>query len=491
MSIRFVRISIRLWPGRFCCYIRTMNDLPKKVADNIEAINLLEPGMKILVAFSGGPDSTALLDILFRLRNKLKVTLEAVYINHNLRPRETPAEIEFCHDFCRERRLPFTIVTADIAAFARETGRSLEDAGRQFRLGLLTRTARQDSFDRVALGHHLDDTIETVIYRLLRGTGPGGFRPIRPLFGPFIRPLFNIPRSEIEDYLKKRKIPFMTDRSNRDISFDRNYIRHELLPLVEGRFGPGYRRTIFNFARIISEEDSYLGGLTERAYKKVARLSPGGKIIVDLNRISSYALWLKRRLIRRMIEQLSGHPGAGNFDEVERVNLIIEGELKATGLVGKIHVTRDKQRLFLYREKLRLPATEIPIPGTVDLTPANLYLRVGRRDRSAAILKSQKGGRKIHIDEKKTRPPLFVRGIKSGDRFTPLGMTGTKKIGDYLTDRKVALPLRDEIPLVCDRDGIIWLAGHEIADRVKIDRKTDRVLEIELIQRQKNRFQRI
>ena len=188
-------------------------------------------------------------------------------------------------------------------------------------------------------------------------------------------------------------------------------------------------------------------------------------------------------MIKMLLEKLSGHPGRGSLEEVERIDELIGGQLKAVDLSGVLRAIKHNDLMILIGAKREIGRRQLKVPGTTEIPKIKTAFRTKVKGRSQAILAAQKRNRKINIDFDKISPPLTVRNIKPGDRFSPLGLKGTKKIGDFLTDRKIARYLRDEIPVVEDKNGIVWLTGLEISDNVKIDKTTKKVLEIEVIRR--------
>ena len=460
-----------------------MKDMLENIKQNIAEKKMINKGDKILVSFSGGPDSTALLYCIHKLIKQLKFELIACYFNHNIRPKEAKKEIEFCLDFCKKLKIPFIVTEADIPKIAKEQQLSIEEAGRNFRRTILQKIAIDENCNKIALGHHLDDTIETILFRLFRGTGPGGLNPIKPVSGKIIRPLFNIPKGDIVAFLNKGKIKYMLDRSNFDSDFSRNYIRNKIIPIIEKHFGEKYKGSISRFSQILTDEDNFLKSLAEKGLKKLCTITPGGKIIVDLKKISVYDTSVRRRIIKLLLEKTYQHPGAGSFEQIEQVNDLIEGRQKAVDLGKDLRVVVDRANLLLSGKKIKFGRYKLAIPGKVELPKIRAAIRTGQIDIKSASKMIQKSGWKINIDFDKIAPPLEINGIKPGDRFKPLGLEGTKKVGDYLTDRKCPRHIRDEIAIVRDKKGIIWLVGHEISDRVKINNKTKKVLEIELIRR--------
>ena len=458
-----------------------MQDLAASVERNIREQSLVISGTKVLVAFSGGPDSTALLHILNKLSKKMEFGLAACYINHKIRPRAVRKEIDFCVDFCHRLKIPMVVAEGDIPGFARESRLSLEEAGREFRYMMLGKIAREEGCQRIALGHHQDDIVETVFFRLLRGTGPQGLQPIKPLSGNIIRPLHNISRAEIEAYLRKHRIDYLLDRSNLKSEYSRNFLRNKVMPLLERRFGSGFRRNIINFADIISGEEEYLKVIAERAVKKISYGTPAGKIIVDLKQFGSYDVWLRRRIVRILLQKMTGRAGAGSFEEVERILQTAEGKLKSANVGGGMRVIREKESLLFLPKSRVIAGKEIRMGGITEVPELKARIRCRLIPTAQSRAEIQAEGRRINIDFESICPPLRIRGIKPGDRFVPLGMKGSKKVGNFMTDRKVPRYFRDEISVINDREGIIWLVGYQISDRCKIDSSTRKVLMIEFI----------
>nr|MBN2278269.1 tRNA lysidine(34) synthetase TilS [candidate division Zixibacteria bacterium] len=459
-----------------------MTGILQIVEYNILEKKLISRGDQVLVALSGGPDSTALLMILCRLSQKLSFSLGACYINHKIRPRAVKKEIEFCEKLCGDLKIDFILIEDDIPALAKEMKISVEEAGHLFRKAILREIAIEEGYDKIAQGLHLDDTVETILFRIFRGTGPQGLNPIKPRSDIFIRPLFNLPKSDLLGFLRKIKQPYLLDRSNLKSDYSRNYIRNKILPAVEKHFGNKIRQSVFNLGQIIGEENTVLEDVTTKELRQIAGFTPGGKIIVDLERLSAYDSWLKRRLIKKLLDKIGGRPGFGSFADVERIIRLAEGKYKAFDLAGRIKIVRYNDRLYLLRGKTTIKRRELKLPGTTPIEGLMADLRCGFiSSPRKAIMKTQKAGMKINIDFDKISPPLSFRSIKTGDSFTPLGMKGTRKVGNFLTDKKIPPVIRDEIPVVADRKGIIWLVGHQLADRVKIDKKTGKVLELEFI----------
>ncbi len=460
-----------------------MNRFILRIKANILENHLINSGERILISFSGGPDSTALLYCLNKLRDEFKIELTACYINHNIRPEAVKNEIKFCSNFCNKLKIPFILVDVDIPEYARAKKLSLEEAGRYFRQTVLPKIAVDEACGKIAQGLHQDDIIETILFRLFRGTGPGGLSPIKPISGKFIRPLYNISKAEIVTFLKRNRIKYLIDRSNLKSEFSRNYIRNKIIPVIKRQFGPKFANSISRFAMIIADENSYLRRHAERQLKKICTVSPAGKIVLDLKKFLIYDIAEKRVMVKLLLENLYNFPGAGSFEQIEKVMTLTENRLRAVDLSKSRQAVRDRDSLIFFNKGFHPGKAAVHIPGTVELPEIKSAVRTEIIPLKAAVFGKQKGGFIVNVDAENIKPPLWVSGIKPGDKFRPLGLNGTKKVGDYLTDKKIHRCLRDEIPVVRDKNEIVWLVGHEISDCFKINNKTKKVLKIELIKR--------
>ena len=443
----------------------------------VDKYNLLQSGESVLVGLSGGPDSVALLLLLARLRKKLNLQLTAVYINHQIRPKAALKEEKFCEELCDRLGIELDIVAEDIPALAKKKKVGLEEAAREFRYEVYELLADEDGHDKIALGHHRDDRVETVLFRILRGTGSAGLRGIPVKRGKYIRPLYDISKSGILAYLEELEQDYCVDKTNLESDYSRNFIRNELLPRVRENLNPSVDRALLNLSENIAVEEDFLEREVEKTVKKAINITPGGKLEVDLILFKGYDLWLKRRLLRYGLKFLSPRQLAPDKEVIDR--LVSLGE-KSVSLPDKIQAVFTDQKLVLYR-RVKPAAYDIKLDydGQVRLDSPKLAFKC-RLKRSGTPLKNRKNARQVNLDFDRVNLPLTVRNIRPGDRFRPLGLSGTKKVGDFLTDRKVPPVYRDEIPVVSDNEGIIWLVGYEIADRVKIDNKTKKVVSIEV-----------
>lgn len=449
------------------------------VTRTIDKYRLLEKGDNVLVALSGGPDSVALLHLLFQLKSHYELQLTAVYVNHGIRPRAAAKEEKFCEALCAELEISCIVVRESIPALAKQRRIGLEEAGRAFRYNLFGRLAKSHGFDKVALGHHVDDRVETVLFRIFRGTGPTGLAGIPVKRGIYVRPLFEITKSQILAYLKERRLRFCIDRSNERSEYTRNYIRNKLLPEVRQRLNPQVDRAILNLSEAASAEERVFQAQVEKAARQSVAVTPGGKIELDRRRFAGYTSWLRRRLLRYCLGSISEGQMVDR-ETVDRLENQILQESGSLSLPGRIQaVMTDDKFVFAQGQPIYLER-ELASGKSVELEPVAARIRMHESVRRSSAVSKKRQATRVSFDAQKVEYPLTVRTIRAGDRFQPLGMKGTKKVGDFLTDRKVPKVYRDEILVVTDGRGIIWVVGYEITDRVKVDKTTRKVVTLEV-----------
>ena len=279
---------------------------------------------------------------------------------------------------------------------------------------------------------------------------------------------------------------YCIDSTNTSALYTRNYIRNKLLVEIRKNLNPRVDSALLSLSEIIEPEEIYLENTVQRVKKKVINITSGNKIELDLNLFGSYDLWLRRRLLRYCLARLSLNgqvPDRVVVDRLDKVGMLAG---KTASLPEKIEAVNIGNKLVLYR-KTRYPLNQELKPGQkYVLSFPRLNVHCHRPVHYDGSLERRKRSRQICLDYEKLHGPLTIRNIRPGDRFGPLGLKGTKKVGDYLTDRKIAEVYRNEILVICDKKGIVWLVGFEIADRVKIDSSTKKVIKIEVTTRRKD-----
>ncbi|HIE13398.1 MAG TPA: tRNA lysidine(34) synthetase TilS [Desulfotomaculum sp.] len=455
-------------------------DILPQVRETIRRFKMLQPGDLVVVGVSGGPDSIALLDLLYRLREEYRLNLHVVHLNHSLR-QEAPLEAEFVKRLAASYRLPVTVEAADVPAYARERRLSIEVAAREVRYRFFASVRNSIGARRVVLGHQADDQAETVLLNVLRGTGLTGLKGVPPVRGPYIRPLIEVRRAAIEAYCRAQGLKTCVDASNLQPVYRRNRVRHELIPLLEREYNPAVVEALCRLAAIAREEEEFMAKEAAEVYQENLtrhEAGPGLKI----KGLQAAAPAIARRVVRLAFKEVTGSPYELDFLHTEKVlNLLFQDTGKEVSLPQRIRAVRSYEILFLKREK----EAEIPdfqyrleVPGTTVVPELSLMLEAFMQDRdvnAAALPPSE-----AVLDFDSLHPPLFVRRRRAGDVFHPFGYPAPVKLKKFLIDRKIPRYLRDRLPLVVDRSGIVWVGGVRTGERARVTAETKRYLHLRM-----------
>jgi len=465
-----------------------MTSLATRALETVGRHALLRDGRRVLVALSGGADSVALLLILRELeRAGAVVVAGAAHLNHLLRGADADADEAFCAALAARLGVPFLAGRVDVAALARAAKRSLEDAARTARYAFLERAADTLDADAIAVAHTKDDQAETFLLRLLRGAGARGLAAIHPRAGRVIRPLIDLERAALREYLAAAGQAFREDATNADVSIPRNRVRHQLIPLLESRFSPGVVDVLAREAALARDDEDFLQGEAIKLADRIVLTgrTPGpADIHLDIAGLLRAPRALASRVVLGALQRQAGSRPI-HFDHVERVfALAAAGSGGAVSLPGQDAVTTGgvivlrpagpKSRGSPKREGGGNSfAFSLSIPGEVALDPQKLTVTAeqmpGTDAAQARPMKWAARGAEVGVAAGALRLPLAVRSRRPGDRFRPLGAPGARKLQDFFVDRKVPRGERDTVPLVVDAsDRIVWVVGQTVAEDFRV-----------------------
>jgi tRNA(Ile)-lysidine synthase len=454
--------------------------LQERVLRALRGHALSGAGSRVLVAVSGGADSVALLHLIRDLDARGDLTLAgAAHLNHLLRGADADADEAFCAALAARLEIPFLAGRVDVAALARQEKRSVEDAARRARYTFLEDAADRVSADAIAIAHTKDDQAETFLLRVLRGSGTRGLGGIRPRVGRVIRPLLDVDRAELRQFLTERAEPYRQDRSNDDVAILRNRVRHELLPLLESRFSPGITDVLAREATLAQQDEDFLRRQAiESARRIVLTNEDNGDegLRIDARALRSTPRALGSRVAHDVLCRLAGARSV-SFDHVERLLALAEPEVGdgALCLPGQ-HAVRQGDVILLRpgRPARRVEANSftflLSIPGEVQSLPDGWAIAAELSSMGAPADKRLSArGREVAIAAGAVALPLGIRNRRPGDRFHPLGAPGGRKLQDFMVDRKVPRTERDTLPLVVDAlDRIVWVVGQSVGEGFRV-----------------------
>lgn len=459
----------------------------------IDARALIPPRAGVVVGVSGGADSVGLLAVLRELSGEegRGWNLTVAHLHHGLR-RGADADAEFVADLARRWELPCVVERCDVGAEARRTGRGTEETGRDLRLAFLCETACKVGAGCVALGHHADDNVETVLHRIVRGThirGMGGIPAMRKEEGThvrLVRPLLQSRRQDIESFCLARRLPWRTDPTNADVTFRRNFIRHELLPLLREKLNPRVDEALLRLAAAGREVEDFLRGEAAAALGEAERGSDAGTLALDRTSMGRRPPVVRKAAMRLALEKVGAPLGGMSAERFDELSTLFDPEGPAGVSLGGGYVARREGGCVIVapgRDRTAPPdgdALTLPCPGEVDLGDGRKVLCETHpfdEQLFASHCRHHPPGVEL-IDADQILPPLSCRPRRDGDVFRPLGCAGRQSVSDFLTNLKVPRPRRESARCICDELGIVYLVPLRIDQRVRVTSRTRRVLRI-------------
>ena len=473
-----------------------LKKLEQKTADFIAAEHLTPADGKVMLAISGGADSSALLHVLAALR----LDIHCAHINHQLRTDEAQRDEDFVIEQCQKLKVPVITRKIDVRDYAKKSKLSIETAARNMRIDKLVEIAKSQNCACIATAHHKNDNAETIIDRLIRGTGLRGLCGIWPAkkFNDgitFIRPLLCATRDEIVQYLNSRNIKWCTDRTNTDFAYRRNFIRHRLLPALQK-----------NSADDIVEQLAVLSKTSRGFYQMICRTAGAiwpdiatvneSNIVVDSDKIANQPAEIKIEIARRAL----AHLGCGEQDITERhyTGILRLPDDSRLQLPNRVTVHRQGSKtVFEKHLKTKLAESIVPepvvleMPGITQFGPYAInadIIEIEQED--LETFKKSKTNLVEWFDCEKLKLPLEVRLRKRGDKFWPLGLAGEKRVGKFLTTAKVSSALRRKLLVIADSDlpggalaksgKIIWLCPVRISEQTRVTGETKTVLQLKI-----------
>jgi tRNA(Ile)-lysidine synthase len=455
-------------------------DIIERVKSTVSKYSMLSAGDHVMVGLSGGPDSVCLLTILNELKNEFDVKLSAAYIDHGLRPDEIPAEIEFCRGLCESLNIPISIRHIEVKTYSEKEGINKQEAARELRYKALEEISYEINANKTALAHNADDQAETIIMRLLRGSGPSGLSGIPPVRKNIIRPLIETERIEIEKFLDRGKIRFMIDSSNLGTEYTRNKLRLIIMPSLK-KINPDLIKTMSKTADIFRDEERYFDILVTKTLMKLISRKNDKTIELFLGPLEMMDTAVMRRVLRRAIDETKGLRGIGFIHIEDIANLVKSGKSgNRIYLPKEIRAIKGYATLVITSEKpSKLPTYVMEGTGDIILKEASMVVRSVILDIND-IDSYGNGKKSAVIDADKIEFPLTIRPRVSGDFFYPIGLGNKKKLQDYFVDEKIPRDERDAVPLLTSGNNIVWVIGRRPDERYKVDKDTKRVLKLEI-----------
>jgi len=452
-----------------------MKKTEEKLFAFINQFGLIRNGEKLLVGFSGGPDSVFCLYFLNKFKRKFRIEIAAVHVNHNIR-QTSSYDADFCSSFCSEKKIRFFSESVNVLSYAKMNKVSAEEAGRELRYSIFEKLADNYNYDKIVTAHNLDDNAETVLLNLVKGSGLNGLTGIPVQRGKIIRPVLCLSKSEILSYLRQAKINYVIDETNKSNEYQRNFLRNEIIPKLKEKLNPVFPEAVFKLS-------DNLRNLNEYIEKEVIEFINSGIKIID----SGFELNLKSS---KNIHPFVFSEAIRNFyadklkigfqkSDLEKLYKLIQSQKgKKNILRNGWSAIRENDSIVYIKMDFGKKSEESPFVDV--LLNSNQKLNIDVSTLNIDSVSYVKDGKTEFIDADKIHGRLVLRKWKPGDKFIPIGMKNHRLISDFLTDLKFPAAKKKNVFVLVNRNNIVWVVGLRISDDYKITKKTKKIMRLSI-----------
>ena len=449
----------------------------KKIRETVSLYRMINDDDRILLGLSGGPDSVFLMEMLISLRKEFNFTLAACHVNHCIRGSDAIRDKEFCAELCKKRKIIFFSADINIPEISAKDKISHEIAGRNERYKFFNNLCQKHGFNKIAVAHNMNDSVETLLINLTRGCSLNGMCGIKPVNGNIIRPIFNINRKDIETYLNSKEISYCTDSTNSEDVYTRNKIRNKVIYDLS-EINPSFVETVFSNIYNFNEDNDFINECCNKI--NIKKVDNG--VSVCRKDIDSIHTAVKKRVLFKALSKVSG--SYQNF-ESKHINI----------LLGSLHtgqhynfprditvIVTDSDLLFIKNFEKKTEFEYSLIPGQTLCIYDNVYIKSDVVEYADFTLENT-----VYLDyDVFKNKNITIRSRKEGDRMVPYGMKMPKKLKQIFIDLKIPSYLRCLIPVVCDGDIVTAIVPYRINDEYKINNTTKNILRIQMIKEDYN-----
>jgi len=460
------------------------HEMLARVRRTVRAHRMLAKGDCVLAAVSGGADSVVMLHVLVALKEELSLDIAVFHLNHNLRGAESAADLAFVRRLAKRLNLPFEGRRLRAGELDRFSG-STQEAAREARYRHMLEAAKTRGAKKIALGHTLDDQAETVLLRLVKGGGTAGLGGIPPARGPFVRPLIDVSRDEVEAFARAGKLGYRTDSTNLSTKYLRNDIRLNLIPYLRKNFNPNITASLARLSAILRADADFIDREAEAALDRSLVEKSAAAVALDRKVVASLHDALKARVLMKAIWLLTGESDIYSAHIISSIKLIEGRRPNASiDLPGDIVVRRAYDRVLIERGLPGGKAVEAPfsvplrLPGTTVLGGGAGSFKAGFSNTLPSSFDPEAGTAFFDADSFVSGGPYVIRPFRPGDRMVPFGMSGSKKVKEILIEKKLLPASRRSVPMLCSASEVIWAVGVRQSGRHRVGPETRRVVRI-------------
>lgn len=453
-----------------------------KVLSTINKHNLIQKGDKIVLGLSGGPDSVCLLHVLNRLKKDFNIEIYAAHLNHQIRGIEAQKDALYVSKLCEDMGIIFFVKSINVPKYCENEGLSLEEGARKLRYEMFYEIKDKIKANKIAIGHNLNDQAETVMMRIMRGTGLKGLKGIDYIRDNcIIRPILDVERNEIEEYCEAYNLNPRIDKTNLENIYTRNKIRLDLLPYMKDNFNSNVIESIVRMSNSLKSDNDYIEKEAEAKFREVSNIKEKGFVEINLDDFVCLHDAIKVRVLRNSIKHILGDTNFVDQRHIEDIMSLEDNSKvnKMLTLPRNIFVYRKKDSIILTNEEIVNEEIEfyynVPSNGFIKIKELKQIIETQvmsiDRYKSMKLDNSSKG-----FDFNKVKGGIVIRSRRQGDKIK-LAM-GSKKVKDLFIDLKIPREERCKIPIITDSEGIICVGDYKISENYKIDANTKEVLKI-------------
>ena len=453
-----------------------------KVLSTINKHNLIQKGDKIVLGLSGGPDSVCLLHVLNRLKKDFNIEIYAAHLNHQIRGIEAQKDALYVSKLCEDMGIIFFVKSINVPKYCENEGLSLEEGARKLRYEMFYEIKDKIKANKIAIGHNLNDQAETVMMRIMRGTGLKGLKGIDYIRDNcIIRPILDVERNEIEEYCEAYNLNPRIDKTNLENIYTRNKIRLDLLPYMKDNFNSNVIESIVRMSNSLKSDNDYIEEEAEAKFREVSNIKEKGFVEINLDDFVCLHDAIKVRVLRNSIKHILGDTNFVDQRHIEDIMSLEDNSKvnKMLTLPRNIFVYRKKDSIILTNEEIVNEEIEfyynVPSNGFIKIKELKQIIETQvmsiDRYKSMKLDNSSKG-----FDFNKVKGGIVIRSRRQGDKIK-LAM-GSKKVKDLFIDLKIPREERCKIPIITDSEGIICVGDYKISENYKIDENTKEVLKI-------------
>ena len=457
--------------------------LYKKVMSYIEDNNLIKSGDKVLVALSGGPDSVCLLNILYNLKDKLHIEIGAAHLNHLLRDKDAFEDEEYVKNLCKDLNIPCFVKRVDINKYSKEKKMSSEMAGRDARYNFFDEVIKEYGYNKIATAHNANDQAETILFRLMRGTGIDGLCGIKVRRDKIIRPILCLSRKEVEEYIDINNLNPRIDKSNFEKIYNRNKIRLDMIPYIKENFNEDIIQTLNRMSVLLQKDNEFIEKSAKSFYEKYC-IQQSDYFIIKKEMFDNHEA-VVTRVIRYALTKFSKTHYDFEMKHIYEIfSLAKNNSGKIIDLPNKIYAENIYGDIYI-KERININNSDVKQEITISKNELNnkkinfqnklIEFLVINNDLSLN-LKEHKLIKYFDFD--KINNFIVLRNRKNGDKIIPLGMNGSKKLKDIFINMKIPKEERECIPILCFDDSISWIIGVRVSEEYKVTNKTKNILKV-------------